>query len=1211
MTYIKKLKTKQFNRNKRIYNGEVTVGNILSSSPASSIDVSLFPKKSLNEEITGVYDFLSGLTITNKSITYDANNDEILIDSRVRFKGDVVSEGGVIAYADGGDYGSIFDQIPIATKTSKGLVEIGNGINVSDGVISLDQSVITPQTLSLVGNNLSILNGNTVDLSTLQTDLTGYATENWVSTNYSNKSHNHSGVYEPIFSKNSAFNKNFGTTSTTVAYGNHLHTGVYALIGGSGTQDFAANNLTVAGDLTITGTINEVETTIVKSTNDLIITRDGATTALIDGTYTGIQATKYDGTNDGQLVFGSDGFARVGDIDDLQILATREDTPISNGIAYFDNTTKQFKTKTESSLSVAYAQDANTLDGLNSTSFVRTQLKADKSFYDDSIIINWGAGTNVDEIWYDDALNAFNFVADGATWKATANARVNVGTLYEGGTSLSSKYLGISATAAQASKVTVNNHTTNDIDYPIVWHNNVNVLYDSADRFKFNPSKGKLFAQRIMGTATGDNTVPATDQVKVDGYGLIGNRGSVYFTNGAATGDLRFGVGGIHGSNNVMFMNSTGLSIKTGAAPTEALNIAGSAVFTQNADAKYVATFTQNHTTGYGIHINGTTVNSSNSLLRVTSPANDHIFRVESNGRIAINKTGASEALDVNGYGQFTSATTPTVRVKSTTTSEGRFDIVTPDSYGRIAHRQSDHHFLMYISDPNGSRTRFRIKGSGGDILINEGNHGNVGIGTSSTSEKLTVEGSIITSNSGWLKSKSTTGSVVRLLGIEGGNNVYIGGVDGGQTGDVYIRRGGINKIQIGSSLTTLNNDLKVNGYIELTGNLKRSAHNTGHLEGSYNNIGANGSYTNPIYTIGSNYNPNVSLLNNMYGIGYSHADQASFLSSWVTGTKSWGAYFASNGVARIFLDAHYGNIHNTGNINTQGDITIGYTDRATESLLAIRSKSNAGIYLIADTDNVTETHNPFIHFEQDAGGVKGSIGYNDTGKDAMKIAVANATTNSMIFHNQYTSNIEFAINGTRRMYLDNNGKLDVTGTIQGADFYADGATGYSLASGNGRGYRFWNSDSYKIYMSTISDGTWGGRLDTTSDYNMYFRMGGGTNRGWVFDNQSLGIAAQITGEGNIIAKGEVTAFSDRRLKSNIQPLQVRGDLNPVTYVKDGKNSIGFIAQEVRDIYPELVVGEETDDKYLSLNYAQLTAVLYAEIKALKTKINELENKIK
>jgi hypothetical protein len=57
------------------------------------------------------------------------------------------------------------------------------------------------------------------------------------------------------------------------------------------------------------------------------------------------------------------------------------------------------------------------------------------------------------------------------------------------------------------------------------------------------------------------------------------------------------------------------------------------------------------------------------------------------------------------------------------------------------------------------------------------------------------------------------------------------------------------------------------------------------------------------------------------------------------------------------------------------------------------------------------------------------------------------------------------------------------------------------LASGHGRGLRFWDSDNYKIWMSSSTDGTWGGRLDSTSDYNMYFRMSGGTNRGFVFQN--------------------------------------------------------------------------------------------------------------
>ena len=100
--------------------------------------------------------------------------------------------------------------------------------------------------------------------------------------------------------------------------------------------------------------------------------------------------------------------------------------------------------------------------------------------------------------------------------------------------------------------------------------------------------------------------------------------------------------------------------------------------------------------------------------------------------------------------------------------------------------------------------------------------------------------------------------------------------------------------------------------------------------------------------------------------------------------------------------------------------------------------------------------------------------------------------------------------------------------------------------------------------------------------------------------------ASSINISGSIVAGGEVTAFSDRRLKSNIQPLRLRGDLQPVTYIKDSKQSIGFIAQEVRRFYPELVLGDESKEM-LSLNYQQLTAVLYAEILNLKKEIRELK----
>jgi hypothetical protein len=85
-------------------------------------------------------------------------------------------------------------------------------------------------------------------------------------------------------------------------------------------------SLSVNGSLIQNGTAYETHAEKVYTTNDLIITRDNAVGKLSDGEYTGIEALKYDGTNNGYLVFDNSGTAFVGDEGKLQPLATRSDT---------------------------------------------------------------------------------------------------------------------------------------------------------------------------------------------------------------------------------------------------------------------------------------------------------------------------------------------------------------------------------------------------------------------------------------------------------------------------------------------------------------------------------------------------------------------------------------------------------------------------------------------------------------------------------------------------------------------------------------------------------------------------------------------------------------------------------------------------------------------------------------------------------------------
>lgn len=131
------------------------------------------------------------------------------------------------------------------------------------------------------------------------------------------------------------------------------------------------------------------------------------------------------------------------------------------------------------------------------------------------------------------------------------------------------------------------------------------------------------------------------------------------------------------------------------------------------------------------------------------------------------------------------------------------------------------------------------------------------------------------------------------------------------------------------------------------------------------------------------------------------------------------------------------------------------------------------------------------------------------------------------------------------------------------------------------------------------------------------FCGGFGANLKLYYNSSSI-LIGSLSVNGNMTATGEVTAYSDVRLKSNIQPLKYRGRLTPKTYIKDNKQSIGFIAQEVQILYPETVLMSDDKEHYLSLNYNALTAVLAAqlndvddEVTLLKKRVEFLEKEVK
>ncbi|MEW7278320.1 tail fiber domain-containing protein [Aquimarina sp. 2201CG1-2-11] len=118
----------------------------------------------------------------------------------------------------------------------------------------------------------------------------------------------------------------------------------------------------------------------------------------------------------------------------------------------------------------------------------------------------------------------------------------------------------------------------------------------------------------------------------------------------------------------------------------------------------------------------------------------------------------------------------------------------------------------------------------------------------------------------------------------------------------------------------------------------------------------------------------------------------------------------------------------------------------------------------------------------------------------------------------------------------------------------------------------------------------------------------------------------KVDSRGNTIASGNVTAYSDIRLKTDIQPIRENflnkiDQLTPSYYKwkdesKDQTEQLGFIAQEVKEVFPEWV---HQSNEHYAMSYDKMGAVLavkgvqelHAEVKTLKEEIKELRSLIK
>lgn len=113
-------------------------------------------------------------------------------------------------------------------------------------------------------------------------------------------------------------------------------------------------------------------------------------------------------------------------------------------------------------------------------------------------------------------------------------------------------------------------------------------------------------------------------------------------------------------------------------------------------------------------------------------------------------------------------------------------------------------------------------------------------------------------------------------------------------------------------------------------------------------------------------------------------------------------------------------------------------------------------------------------------------------------------------------------------------------------------------------------------------------------------------------------LTIDMSAAGAATFNNDVTAFSDERLKEDIQPitggLEKVMQLQGVTYkrndVTNAKTQIGVIAQQVEPILPEVVLTADDEMQTKSVDYAKMTAVLIEAVKELKQEVTQLKQQI-
>jgi hypothetical protein len=249
---------------------------------------------------------------------------------------------------------------------------------------------------------------------------------------------------------------------------------------------------------------------------------------------------------------------------------------------------------------------------------------------------------------------------------------------------------------------------------------------------------------------------------------------------------------------------------------------------------------------------------------------------------------------------------------------------------------------------------------------------------------------------------------------------------------------------------------------------------------------------------------------------------------------------------------------------------------------------------------------------------------FNSAGNSLLydtKLLQSKTSDNALILQNTLSgpSSLQLFANTTQgsRIYQNPDGNLNIAVNISGTSVLPISV--YSNGVVNVNGGNAANNKQLVIYESAAADAP-----STATNFfglgvnsaTLRYQVAQTTHTHKFYTGSTLGFTITNTGG---------SPSSDIRFKTNIKNItdamtkihQMQGKTF-IMFNDATKPQIGFIAQDLLSILPEVVIVDDSDENhYMSVQYDKITALLcegikelYSEIQLLKNKISELENKI-